>query len=73
LHKIEHLIKNQVKIHAKIGANVGAEEAPVLCNTEVEWARVRCNTLSKAQEVHWAWERGFRHKKFQNRLNEITS
>jgi len=47
---------------AKIGANVGVEEAQVLCNTDIGWVQVRCNTLSRTLGKRWSRDRGFRHK-----------
>lgn len=67
-------LKNQGKIHAKIGVNVGEEEAPVHCNAGgAKWARVRCNTLSKAQGGVLGLGKRIPTQKLQKRLNEITS
>lgn len=55
-------LKNQGKILAKIGANSGVEDGPVRCNASTKCTKVRCNTLSKAQGVHWALEIECRHK-----------
>ena len=37
----EERLKNQGKIHAKTWANAGAEEAPMHCNANAKWERVR--------------------------------